>query len=325
MSTNATIDTALLHEAADWAMTLQYDTPSEAQRQAFEAWRRQNPAHDVAWQRAQVVFHTFEQVPDAVRGKAVKTLERGYKQRCNRREALKLLSLFGFALPGGYLTWRQLPWQSWTADVATATGERKTLVLPDGSRLMLNTGSAVNIAFGETERRIRLVAGEILITTQSDPAPASRPFLVDTPYGVVRALGTRFSVRQLAQGKCRVAVFEHAVEIRPLARASYTLRAGEQADFNTMGVADTAPVEATAVLWARGTLLARDMRLADVVHELARHRHGVLRCDPAVADLRVSGALSLTDTDASLTLLADSLPVHVSRATAYWVTVGPKG
>jgi transmembrane sensor len=49
--------------------------------------------------------------------------------------------------------------------VATATGERRTLLLPDGSRLVLNTASAVNIAFDANARHIRLVAGEILVTT----------------------------------------------------------------------------------------------------------------------------------------------------------------
>jgi len=59
------------------------------------------------------------------------------------------------------------------------------------------------------------------------------------------------------------------------------------------------------------------------VAELARHRPGVLRCSPEVAGLRVSGALSLRDTDAALHALADRLPIAVRRLTRYWVSVGP--
>jgi transmembrane sensor len=72
-------------------------------------------------------------------------------------------------------------------------------------------------------------------------------------------------------------------------------------------------------------LVVRDQRLADVVAELARHRPGFLRCAPEVADLRVSGALSLRDTDAALQALSERLPITVQRVTRYWVSVGPAG
>jgi transmembrane sensor len=314
------LDTALLKEAADWAMTFHYDTPTESERQAFDRWRRQSPAHEAAWARAQAVFHTFGQVPADIGKEAIKSLERSY----GRRQSLRLLAALLVAAPAGWLAWRHTPWREWTADVATATGERRTLELPDGSQLVLNTASAVNIAFSATERRIRLVAGEILITTHADPSPTHRPFLVDTPHGVVRALGTRFSVRYRERGVCRVAVFEKAVEVRSLAGSTRILHAREQTDFSAARVNPPVAVESSAALWEQGMLLAKDMRLSDVIAEMARYRPGVLRCDPAVAELRVSGAISLSDTDAGLALLEKTLPVRIGRATPWWVTVGPR-
>ncbi|KAG1069089.1 hypothetical protein G6F55_014487 [Rhizopus delemar] len=71
-------------------------------------------------------------------------------------------------------------------------------------------------------------------------------------------------------------------------------------------------------------LAVRNWRLADLVDELARYRRGVLRCDPAVAGLRVSGAFPLADTDGSLRLLEKTLPVRISRVTPFWVTVAPR-
>ena len=321
MSSDAALDPALLKEAADWAMTLRYDQPDASQRRAFERWRQQSSAHEAAWQRAESVFHAFEQVPEPTGKAAIAKLETGY----DRRRMLKLLSLVLVAAPVGGLVWHRLPWQSWAADAYTAAGELRTLDLPDGSRLVLNTHSAVNIDFTAQARRIRLVKGEILITTHPDPAPVARPFLVDTAYGVVRALGTRFSVRQLDRQQCHVAVFERAVEIRPLSGAVRTLSAGEQANFDVSGVDAPSPVDDSAAFWERGMLLAKDMRLEEVVAELARYRHGVLRCAPAVANLRVSGAISLADTDAGLALLEKNLPVRIRRLTPYWISVGPGG
>lgn len=321
MSSDAALDPALLKEAADWAMTLRYDQPDASQQRAFERWRQQSNAHEAAWQRAESVFHAFEQVPEPIGKAAIAKLGTGH----DRRRMLKLLSLALVAAPVGGLVWHKLPWQSWAADGYTAAGELRTLDLPDGSRLVLNTDSAVNIAFTAQARRIRLVKGEILITTHPDPAPVARPFFVDTAYGVVRALGTRFSVRQLDRQQCHVAVFERAVEIRPLSGAGRTLSAGEQANFDVSGVDTPSPVDDSAAFWERGMLLAKDMRLEEVVAELARYRHGVLRCDPAVANLRVSGAISLADTDAGLALLEKNLPVRIRRLTPYWISVGPGG
>ena len=325
MSSATPPEPALLQEAADWAMTLHYGAPGDAERQAFAQWHGQSPRHAAAWSRAEAVFQTFRQVPAAIGKDALQELEHSGA----RRRGLQALGLLLVAAPAGWLAWRQLPWGAWTADwradVATAAGERKALTLADGSRLVLNTASAVDVLFSATERRIRLLAGEILVSTHPDAAPVHRPFLVDTSCGVVRALGTRFSVRRLDDANCHVAVFEKAVEIRPLGGAPQILHAGEQARFDERGLRQPEPVEAGAALWEQGMLLARDLPLGEVIAELARYRSGVLRCDPAVAGLRVSGAVSLADTDAALQLLANTLPIRVERRTRFWVTVTARG
>lgn len=319
MSAQLHIEPSLLKEAADWAIVFQYESPAEPQRQAFDDWLRQSPAHAAAWARAQSVFATFSQVPGDIGKSTVNKLEHRY----GRRSSLRLLSLLLIVAPVSWMAYRRLPIAEWTADLATATGERKAITLPDGSVLVMNTASAINIAFTATERRIHLVAGEILVTTHADPSSTYRPFLVDTPRGVVRALGTRFSVRKLDADRYRAAVFEHAVEIRPLAGEPRVLSAGEQAEFGVDGIGETTRVDKTATLWDRGMLLAKDMRLGDVIAELARYRPGVLRCASAVADMRVSGSISLSDTDAALLALASSMPLRINSHTRYWVTVNP--
>jgi transmembrane sensor len=318
----ASPDPALLSEAADWMMALRYGDNARNGQEAqanFDRWRQQSPAHAEAWARAEALMGMFAQVPAGIGKNAFHAL-----QQPNRRRSMGMLGALLVAAPAGWLAWRHMPWREWAADVATATGERKSMTLADGSRLVLNTASAVDIVFTAAERRVRLQVGEILVTTHADPSPTYRPFLVQTPQGTVRAMGTRFSVRRLDEGTTRVAVFEDAVEIRAVQGASRVLRAGEQIDFEAGRIGAELPVEASAALWEQGMLLARNLRLADVVAEMSRYRSGVLRCHPAVADLRVSGAVSLADTDAGLALLARSLPLRIEQTTRYWVTVAPR-
>jgi len=309
------MDPALLEQAADWAMLLTYGEATEQQRQALASWLRQSPAHEAAWARAQAVLGTFSQACNGVGRDTWKALKRD-----GRRRTLRALLAGLVVLPAGWLAWQQRPWLPWTADLATATGEIRSLTLDDGSRLTLNTASAVSLAFTETERRIDLLAGEILVTTQPDPHPRPRPFRVHTPEGSVRALGTRFSVRRLGEAT-RSAVFEEAVEIRPADGPALILGAGQQTTFKRDGIASPQGVDAAAAAWEQGMLVARDMRLADVVAELDRYRLGLLRCDPAIAGLRVSGVISLRDTDAGLDALAHTLPLRIQRHSRYWVDI----
>jgi transmembrane sensor len=51
----------------------------------------------------------------------------------------------------------------------------------------------------------------------------------------------------------------------------------------------------------------------------------VLRCDPAVAALRISGAFPITDTDLALEALQSAFALDVQRRTRYWVTVTARG
>ena len=122
----------------------------------------------------------------------------------------------------------------------------------------MNTDSALDVAYGATHRRIRLHHGEIMITTASD----ARPFLVDTPHGVIRALGTRFGVRCDAQGST-VSVYEHAVEVRCAARpdAVRRLEAGQQLRFSASGSEDVLAMPAHQDSWLRGMLVAADWPL----------------------------------------------------------------
>ncbi|MFC4620985.1 FecR domain-containing protein [Comamonas nitrativorans] len=311
------IPAAILLEAADWLVLLQSGEATVQDHARLERWCQHSPAHAAAWERAQGMLGTFRQVPPKL---GHGTLLRPARPR--RRQFLLGLA----AVPAGLLAWRLLPWQEWRADLATGPGQQQTLTLADGSQLVLNTRSALNVAFTAAERRLTLVAGEILVTTShQDPSPAPRPFIVGTVHGSMRALGTRFTVRR-AQDATHLTVLEGAVEVRPADGGQPAIvRAGEQIGFTAAAAQSVQPVDvASAALWERGLLLARDMRLDELVAELARYHSGVLRCDPAVAGLTVSGAFPVTDTLASLDMLEQSLPVRIGSVTPYWLIVKPR-
>src|SRR5690349_16119807 len=73
----------------------------------------------------------------------------------------------------------------------TRIGEQSTAMLPDGSSIALNTNSAVDVSYSNTERRIVMNRGEALYEVMKDP---SRPFNVYANGHIVQAVGTAFDV-----------------------------------------------------------------------------------------------------------------------------------
>jgi transmembrane sensor len=205
------------------------------------------------------------------------------------------------------------------ADLKTSAGEIRKLALTDGSQLTLNTRSAVNIHFTASERRVRLLAGEIAIATAPDSI--GRPLYVDTQLGRIAPIGTRFSVR-LDDEHVHVAVEEGSVLVQPRGVAnSVRLDTGRQLRFTANNVSDSEPLADASVSWQRGVLMVERWRLADFLDEVARYRGGVIRCDREVADLVVSGAYPLADTDRILDTLADVLPICIDRTMPWWVSI----
>ena len=242
--------------------------------------------------------------------------------------ALAALIIAGPAALAGYATLRAAPWQDWMAGVRTATGQVRTLILDDGTRLAVNTDTAVDIAFDAATRLLRLHHGEIHVAAAPDRSNPARPLVVQCASGSIHALGARCCMRAnhgVLAPSAQVAALEGAVELRPAKapQASTVLGAGWQAAMTERAVAAPTAVRAGLAAWVQGVLLADDTPLSEFVAELARYRPGVVRCNPAVARLRVSGAFQLRDTDNILELLQRSLPVRVRQRTRFWISIEP--
>ncbi|WP_426218915.1 FecR domain-containing protein [Pseudomonas sp. DWRC2-2] len=312
MRHDAPIAPAIVEQASEWLMLQWGGDLQGEQRQAFARWQAADPEHRRAWQRLQQLQHTLGSVPtDSARAVLRDTPD------TQRRAALKLLGLLLVAGGSGYLVQRSEPWQAAFAQYRTRTGEIRHLTLSDGTRLDLNSDSAVDLRFSASERRIRLIRGEILLTSGHDPF---RPLIVETPAGDVQALGTRFAVCELADGS-RVDLYEGRLRVTPVHGVAVQMNAGDSLWFDPHQSSALAAVSANASSWTEHRLIAERQPLGEFVAQLSRYRPGLLRCDQAVAGLLLTGVFPLSDTDAILAALERSLPVQVQAVTRYWVTI----
>lgn len=309
MSAAEPIAPRILDEAADWLVRLHQDA-SEETRRACADWQRQSPQHARAWDRAERLMGHLGSLPPAL---ALPTL--GRERQLDRRRALKQLAVLLAIAPVGLTAWRAQPWRDWLADQHTAVGEQRKLPLPDGSLLTLNTDTAVDIAFTPAQRLVRLLRGEIFLDTRAD----RRPFRVTTREGRMQAAEARFNVRQ-GDDATSVAVQHGRVQVSPLRGIGQWLGAGESVLLSAQSISATAPMP-NPDAWTHGMLMADRMPLQALLGELSRYRRGVLRCDPAVAQLAVSGAFPLLESNLALAMLQSTYPLRIRRVTDFWITL----
>lgn len=306
-------------QAAQWLTLFMSGEASAEQHADWQRWRAEHPDNELAWQHIEAVRTRFGGLHGTAASRSIASLD---APRQGRRKYLSVMIGAGLAGVVGVAGMSAPSVGRQLADMRTGIGERREWTLADGTRVLLNTGSAINIQFDARQRLLRLLEGEIRIVTGHDPAYADKPFVVQTAEGSLRALGTDFLVRQHA-GRTELTVQQSAVEIVParVPRAARVVQAGERTWFSPDRVAAPVGIPEDAVAWLAGRLVADEVRLADFLQELGRYRHGVLRCAPAVADLRFSGVFPLDDTERILAMLPRVLPVRLHARTRFWITV----
>ncbi len=316
----APIPPAVAQQAVEWFIDLQAEPESSVLRSKWQQWHAAHPDHARAWQRIETVqgqvWGPLRKLPSPLKS-ALARASLTPPRSLARRNAIAGVAVLLFAGGAAWLTQEEAGWALWVADWRTAKGERRTVVLADGTTLTLNTDSAINVSFSASERRVRLVAGEVFIRTAHDEM--KRPFLIETPEGEAQALGTRYTVR-LQNKTTDVAVFEGAVRITPRHASAppQTLQAGERASFTGNAMASPQAADPDSSAWTEGFNIAKGMRLADFLTELSRYSPNALSCDAAVADLRVSGSYPLADINPILDTVSAMLSLDIETVTRFW-------
>ncbi|AXA57093.1 hypothetical protein CEQ51_23450 [Pseudomonas thivervalensis] len=305
------VSAQVAEQAVHWLLEMQQGPLDTRQQQAWKQWLDAHSEHRRAWEHIQRVNQRLRSVSPPLAHAALNA-----PKSAARRRALKMLLVLG---AGSALTWglreRQLL-PPLMADFRSPVGERRRLTLDDGSQLQLNTSSAVDVRFDAQRRLIRLLEGELLLTTARDP----RPLQVLTAHGLLASRNARFNVREYPD-HTQVAVFEGQVDINSRHSPALLLTASRQVALGINGTGAVTALDTNSGAWTEGMLVAAHMRLADFLDELGRYRRGQLHCDEAVANLLISGTYPLDNSERILDLLEVTLPVKVRRFTRYWVSV----
>lgn len=236
-----------------------------------------------------------------------------------KRSGASAVGLLSLALLAA-LVWLDPAYHS--SHYLSTTGQRQTLHLADGSQVVLDGASELNVSWHLRSRRSELVHGQALFEVS---AKIYRPFLVDAGTAAVKVVGTRFNVSR-ERDDVRVTVAEGRVAVQA-DNASSLLGAGQQVQVHAGQLGATASVDAAAVMaWRSGQLVFESTPLAEVVTVIQRYHAKPIRLsDPTLGSLPVSGVFDSAQVERLLTLLPGILPLTVSTTADGSVLIGARG
>ncbi len=352
-NTGSKLNGEILEQACDWFVTLREGPFEQAEREAFTEWLRNSPQHIRAYLDVAAIWADVPGVDPQRKVDASALVEAARAQdnvvslaspteQISRRESS--------AEPTGVHSTPRWP-RRWVLPAAaclvagiagvtlwslskaptyeTAAGEQRSLVLADGSTVVLNSRSRVRVAFSERERSIDLLEGQALFEVAKDP---SRPFVVASDDIRVRAVGTQFDVYRKTRGTT-VTVLEGQVELVAPATPRYpdaagtaeppatntpatlALGAGEQATVLPTGIAHTRRADVNAATaWMRRQIVFEHASLAEVAEEFNRYNSRQLVFAEGTLDgVLLSGVFSSTDPSSLTRFLREQPGVGVQE------------
>lgn len=299
--------TEVQRTAHAWVIRLTSGSALPSDRAEARAWCEQAPEHQRAFVEARRVWCLsayLAEPPAAVRPSSRRMWAMGI--------AASLVLGLGVA-------WMQR--MALDADYYTGTGERRQVVLADGSHITLNANSAVDVNLTGNGRRITLRKGEALFNVTPDP---QRPFSVQAGAFNATALGTIYAVRREGEHvdvtvrRGRVAVTDGPDTL--------TLGVGETVAGRADGLGAKQRVDVDKSLaWEQGRLVFELTPLAQVLEQVERYRPGIFIIrDPRLGALKVSGTFQLDHLDEGLATLEKVFPLKIERYTNYLLVVSPK-
>ncbi|GGZ32727.1 FecR family protein [Asticcacaulis endophyticus] len=307
-------DDALFEEASRWHLRRR-ESPDAKTEHAFQVWLAGGSERAEAMREAEALFSVLGAPALAIDKEQASFLPRNERHRAppayRKWQGYAIAASLAIAVIGG--TWlTQGGYYRLRGDTVTAVGETRTLRLNDGSVITLNTDTALNVAYSADTRRVHLKRGEAYFEVAHNPA---RPFIVDSPSGSARVLGTAFDVRYDTQ-RTHVSVVKGAVGVQaPRLQRQDVLMPGQSAWVSQSRIdrdADRDPIELAA--WRKGQLVFYRAPLSEVVDEISRYRRGVVVL--ASSDARqktVTGVFNIADPDVAIDAVIDTLALRTVR------------
>ncbi|MGQ0701047.1 MAG: FecR family protein [Panacagrimonas sp.] len=298
--------------AALWLVRMTSGETTPEDHAEFARWRSESPDHEAALAALRSLWVGLGPLLDerALPAPSPEIANRVEARRpaATRRRRARLWALAASLAMGVTLGYQALT--NWSHDEVTVAGERRSVTLADGSQVMLNGASALDIHLDSALREVVISRGEAFFEVTHD---AARPFVVRAGEAQVRVLGTRFAVRRDGED-LRVTLQDGVVEVTR-GGAMAILSSSQQVSAGPQGLSGIAAANPERDLsWRSGRLILQDQALSDIVAELNRcSSDSIWIANEEAGKRRLSAVIDLDQVDDWLEGLEQTASVTVTR------------
>ena len=293
--------------AAKWFIRMQEASPDSPERSCFEAWLMQNPSHQQEYASISQAWNGIDSMDELKKlAHAKHTIHVSKKNKRVKaiKQAMRVISAsFVFAIVGAishqqYHQWQAAPTLQMTRQ--SQTGQIITQALEDGSEVMLNANSQIQVTYYRHQRHIDLLKGEAIFNVQKDP---NRPFIVETNSAKISVLGTRFAVNKLSK-LVRVSVDHGKVKVESKENASQLiLQNGQVAEIlSGQAVQKKSTSAADYFKFAQGAVVFNQADITEIAEVISRYRQKPVAVSGNTPD-KISAVFAVKDTETFINTL----------------------
>jgi len=229
--------------------------------------------------------------------------------RTRRRWTWAVAALLALVVAGGWL-WRR------PVTVSADPGQQRTVSLPDGSTVELNSGTTLTYRRGfrawplvDADRRAVRLDGEAFFRVRD----RSRPFVVETAAARVTVTGTRFNVRSrpTVDSATAVTLAHGRIEVSARARSDRAVVLAQKGQHTRVSGAGTTPsppqsaIMERVLAWRQDGFAASEAPLTAVLHELEQRYDTAIRLHSSVQRTNAPVSLYYPEPAALPNLLRD--------------------
>ena len=303
----------LRREASAWLARLQSGNDAEVERR-FRVWYEARPAHANAFERVRRSYESAGLLRHSELARDRSWEERAPRASTQPRWAFAGAAALAVLVPATILITNGGVGPIGTRNslmLATAIGEIRQVTLEDGSRLTLDSATAVEVALGRSERRAVVQKGRARFEVARD----TRPFIIEAGAATVRSGPAVLDVEALGEhSRIEVHSGSATASLRSNTQEAAAVRVDAGQGFSSDREPGTYALTRGRSAWTKGMLQFDGTPLDDAVAAANRYSERRIIVQGDLHQLRVTGAFRAGDTIGLAKALAAAFNLSLIQA-----------
>ena len=304
-----------IKEKAAYSFTCKKDGFTKEQEIEFNSWIDENIEHKKAYENVQRVQQMFLSLSKDTKEKVSQEVHQGIKREriFRKTQFLKIAASILFVIVVSFLGIEYLNFG--IKHSFTTNKEIKNIVLPDGSTVILDAKTKVDIKYFKNKREVNIISGKALFDVAKNP---NKPFIVNANMIKVEVLGTNFEVKN-EEDKISVDVISGKVKVEENKDNKFEelaiLTSGKRISFdkeNNKIILKDIDIKNIAS-WKDGILFFQDYSLKKSINEFRKYKDINIFIDNNIKKYMISGSFKIDEFDKFLFALSKIYSLKIDR------------